>query len=125
FRGVGGRTLAEQRVALGADTDGSLTALIHTGTTATATHARYPEQFSLTSRHLYAAKNLHSGQDVVNLDTVANTWMRAPGDAMAMYALESAMDELAYAMRLDPIELRRRNEPAQDPTTGAPFSSRH
>ncbi|MFN8661671.1 MAG: xanthine dehydrogenase family protein molybdopterin-binding subunit [Thermomicrobiales bacterium] len=125
FRLVGGRTLAEQRVALGADPDGSLTALIHTGTTATTNHARYPEQFSLTSRHLYASQNLHSGQEVVNLDTVANTWMRAPGDALAMYAIEAAMDELAYAVQLDPIELRRRNEPKQDPTTGAPFSSRH
>jgi xanthine dehydrogenase YagR molybdenum-binding subunit len=125
FRLVGGRTLAEQRVALGANTDGVLTALIHTGTSATTTHARYPEQFSLTSRHVYAVKNLHSGQKVVNLDTVANTWMRAPGDAMAMYALESAMDELAHTMRIDPIELRMRNEPAQDPSSGAPFSSRH
>ena len=125
FRLVGGRTLAEQRVALGAEPDGALTALIHTGTTATTTHARYPEQFSLTSRHLYAVKNLHSGQDVVNLDTVANTWMRAPGDAMAMYALEAAMDELAYATQIDPIDLRRRNEPDKDPTTGAPFSGRH
>ncbi len=125
FRLVGGRTLAEQRVALGASSDGVLTALIHTGTTATTTHARYPEQFSLTSRHLYAAKNLRSGQNVVNLDTVANTWMRAPGDAMATYALEAAVDELSYAMQIDPIELRRRNEPTQDPTTGAPFSSRH
>ncbi|MDQ2655752.1 MAG: xanthine dehydrogenase family protein molybdopterin-binding subunit, partial [Chloroflexota bacterium] len=125
FRLVGGRTLAEQRVALGADSDGALTALIHTGTTATTTHARYPEQFSLTSRHLYATKNLRSAQDVVNLDTVANSWMRAPGDALATYALEVTLDELAYAMHLDPIELRRRNEPTQDPTTGAPFSSRH
>lgn len=125
FRVVGGRTLAEQRVALGANSDGALTALIHTGTTATTTHARYPEQISLTSRHLYDAKNLHSGQDVVNLDTVANTWMRAPGDALATYALEVAIDELAYAMQLDPIELRRLNEPTKDQTTGSPFSSRH
>jgi xanthine dehydrogenase YagR molybdenum-binding subunit len=125
FRLVGGRTLAQQRVALGADNDGHLTALIHTGTTATTSHARYPEQFSLTSRHLYAARNLRSSQDMVNLDTVANTWMRAPGDAMAMYAIEVALDELAVAMQLDPIELRRRNEPSHDPTTGAPFSSRH
>ncbi|MFN8675081.1 MAG: xanthine dehydrogenase family protein molybdopterin-binding subunit [Thermomicrobiales bacterium] len=125
FRLVGGRTLAEQRVALGADANGALTALIHTGTTATTTHARYPEQLSLTSRHVYATTNLRSGQDVVNLDTVANTWMRAPGDALATYALEVAIDELAVAMQLDPIELRRRNEPTQDPTTGAPFSSRH
>ena len=125
FRLVGGRTLADQRVALGANRDGSLTSLIHTGTTATTTHARYAEQFSLTSRHLYAAKNLHCGQDVVNLDTVANTWMRAPGDAMATYAIEAAMDELSYVLQIDPIELRRRNEPTQDPTSGAPFSSRH
>lgn len=125
FRLVGGRTLAEQRVALGADSDGALTALIHSGTTASTTHANYPEQISLTSRHLYAAKNLRSGQDMVNLDTVANTWMRAPGDAPAMYALEVAMDELAVAMQIDPIVLRRRNEPTRDPTTGAPFSSRH
>jgi xanthine dehydrogenase YagR molybdenum-binding subunit len=125
FRMVGGRTLAEQRVALGADSDSSLTALIHTGTTATTTHARYPEQLSLTSRHAYPAKHLHSGQAVVNLDTVANTWMRAPGEALGTYALEAAMDELAYEMQIDPIELRRRNEPTHDPTTGAPFSSRH
>jgi xanthine dehydrogenase YagR molybdenum-binding subunit len=125
FRIVGGRTPSEQRVALGAGQDGKLTALIHTGTTATTTHADYPEQFSLLSRHLYASENMRIGQKVVNLDTVANTWMRAPGESIATFALESAIDELAYAMKIDPIELRRINEPEKDPTKGTEFSSRN
>ena len=125
YRVVGGRTLSQQRVALGADEDGRFTALIHSGTTATTTHARYPEHFSLTPRHLWAADNMAIGQKVVNLDTVANTWMRAPGEWMATFALESAIDELAHELKIDPIELRRINEPEKDPTTNAEFSSRN
>ena len=125
YRIVGGRTLSEQRVALGANKEGKFTALIHTGTTATTTHAEYPEQFSLTPRHLYAAESMSIGQKVVNLDTVANSWMRAPGESIATFALESAIDELAYQLRMDPIELRRINEPEKDPTKETEFSSRH
>lgn len=125
FRVVGGRTLAEQRVALAADTQGRFTALVHTGTTATTTHAKYPEQFSLTPRHLYVSHTLLAGQKVVYLDTVANAWMRAPGEAIATFALESAIDELAHMMKLDPIHLRTVNEPQKDPTTGAEFSMRN
>jgi xanthine dehydrogenase YagR molybdenum-binding subunit len=125
FRVVGGRTPSEQRVALGADEDGRFTALIHTGTTATTTHARFPEHFSLTPRHLWAADSMRIGQTVVNLDMVANTWMRAPGEWMATFALESAIDELAHELKIDPIELRRINDPEKDPTTGSEFSSRN
>lgn len=125
FRVVGGRTLSEQRVALGANQDGKFTAIIQTGTTATTTHANYPEQFSFPVRHLYAAENIRAGQKVVNLDTVANTWMRAPGESIGTFALEAAIDELAYAMKIDPVELRRINEPEKDPTKGTEFSSRH
>ncbi|MGJ7564272.1 xanthine dehydrogenase family protein molybdopterin-binding subunit [Variovorax sp. GB1R11] len=63
--------------------------------------------------------------EVATLDMLANTFMRAPGEAVGTFALESAIDELADAMQMDPIELRIRNEPQKDPTTGAPFSSRH
>ena len=66
--------------------DGRLTALIHTGMTATPTHARYAEQCTFPARHLYAAENLSVGQKVVNLDTVANTWMRAPGESIGTFA---------------------------------------
>jgi xanthine dehydrogenase YagR molybdenum-binding subunit len=124
FRAVGGRTIAEQRVALGAGRDGKLNALIHTGLTATTTHGRYAEQCTFPARHLYGSPNLHIEQKIINLDTVANTWMRAPGESIGTFALESAMDELAYELRIDPIELRRINDPEKDPTKNTKFSSR-
>jgi len=125
FRVVGGRTISEQRVALGANKVGKLTALIHTGTTATPTHSRYAEQCTFPPRHLYASDNILVGQKMVYLDMVANTWMRAPGESIGTYALESAIDELAYKLKIDPIELRRINEPEKDPTTDREFSSRN
>ncbi|HVJ28954.1 MAG TPA: xanthine dehydrogenase family protein molybdopterin-binding subunit, partial [Gammaproteobacteria bacterium] len=124
-RVVGGRTVSEQRVALGADRRGRLAALIHEGLTATTTHGRYPEQLTFPARHLYKAQALRVRQEVVNLDMVANTWMRAPGESIGTFALESALDELAYELKLDPIELRRRNEPKKDPTEQTRFSSRN
>ena len=121
---VGGRTATEQRVALGATADGRLTALIHTGYT-TVTRDVFAEQFSFAARHLYAVPALHIWQKVVRLDQVQNSFMRAPGEAPGTFALESAMDELAHKLGLDPVALRLRNEPARDPTTDAPFSSRY
>jgi xanthine dehydrogenase YagR molybdenum-binding subunit len=125
YRLIGGRTLTEQRVALGADADGKLTALIHQGVVAVTTHNNCPEQFSFPARHLYAAQNFHIEQNVTELDMLANTFMRAPGESVGTFALESAIDELAEQIGIDPIELRRRNEPVKDPTSGNAFSSRH
>ncbi|HEY2148745.1 MAG TPA: xanthine dehydrogenase family protein molybdopterin-binding subunit [Pirellulales bacterium] len=125
FRLVGGRTMSEQHVSLGAQKDGKLTALVHTGLTATTPSGRYAEQCTFPPRHLYASPNLFVGQKIVYLDTVANTWMRAPGESIGTFALESAIDELAYRLGMDPIEVRRINEPAKDPTKGNEFSSRH
>jgi xanthine dehydrogenase YagR molybdenum-binding subunit len=125
FRVIGGRTVSEQRVALGAGKDGKLTALVHTGITATTTSGRYAEQCTFPARHLYSSPNFFIGQKIVYLDTVANTWMRAPGESIGTFALESAIDELARELRMDPIDVRRINEPAKDPTKGTEFSSRH
>jgi xanthine dehydrogenase YagR molybdenum-binding subunit len=125
FRIVGGRTLSEQRVALGAKPDGTLSALIHTGTTAVTAHNSFPEQFTFPARHLYATDHLFLSQKVVELDMIANTSMRAPGESIGTFALESAIDELAVAMRLGPIELRKRIEAKRDPESGKEFSSRH
>lgn len=125
YRVVGGRSPTEQRVALGADCDGRLKALIHTGVTVkTATNAM-PEPFILPARSAYASDTLKLDVQTVELDMLANTFMRAPGEAVGTFALESAMDELAEALGIDPVELRIRNEPEKDPTTGLPFSSRH
>ena len=125
FRITGGRTLTEQRVALGSKEDGTLDALIHTGIAGMTGHNYCPEQFTFPARHFYAAKNILVAQEIVELDTVANTFMRAPGESIGTFALECAMDELAEKLQLDPIELRRRIEPEKDPTSGLPFSTRN
>lgn len=122
-RTVGGRTTTAQRVALGATPEGQLTALVHSGYS-TTTPDVFAEQFTTMARHQYAVPNLHVGQEVVLLDRVQNSFMRAPGETPGSFALESAMDELAWKLKLDPLELRRRNEPVRDPTEDTPFSSR-
>ena len=125
YRLVGGRTNTEQRVAIGADDDGRFTALIHTGLSAMTAHNALAEQFTFPARHMYATETLKTDQQVVDLDMLSNSFMRAPGESVGTFALESAIDELAIELDLDPIELRIRNEPATDPSTGLPFSARH
>jgi xanthine dehydrogenase YagR molybdenum-binding subunit len=125
FRVVGGRTQTVQRVALAAKTDGTLAALIHTGVAAMTAHNDCPEQFTFPARHLYAADSFHIAQEVADMDMLANTYMRAPGESVGTFALESALDELAHELQVDPLELRRRIEPPKDPTSGLEFSSRH
>ncbi|MFC6093094.1 xanthine dehydrogenase family protein molybdopterin-binding subunit [Saccharothrix lopnurensis] len=125
FRVVGGRAPTEQRVAIGADRDGRFTALVHTGTQATTRHNAMPEPFTAPARSHYAVGSVKLDLRVAYLDVVANSTMRAPGGAVGSYALECAVDELAFALGVDPIELRLRNEPDRDPVDGRPFSSRH
>ncbi len=119
---VGGRAPTEQRVALGAEADGRLTALIHEGATVTTAHNNFPEPFVLSSKSTYQADAIRLGVKVATMNMLANTFMRAPGEAPGSFAIESAMDELAYELDIDPIELRMRNEPDKDPSSGLPFS---
>ena len=125
YRTVGGRTMTEQRVAIGASKDGRFEALIHTGVAPKTATNTMPEPFTLCSRHLYAASNLLLEQEVTMLDMLANTFMRAPGESVGTFALESAVDEMAVELGIDPVELRIRNEPEKDPAEGLPFSSRN
>lgn len=125
YRVVGGRSATEQRVALGADHDGRLTALIHSGVTAKTAVNVMPEPFILPTRSAYAAETMLLDVQTVELDMLSNTFMRAPGESVGTFALESALDELAERLGMDPIELRIRNEPDRDPTSGLPFSSRN
>ncbi|UYY59268.1 xanthine dehydrogenase family protein molybdopterin-binding subunit [Sphingomonas sp. S2-65] len=124
YRMIGGRTPSEQRVALGADADGRFTALIHTGYSIMPTYGACPEQFSLSARALYSSKSFEIVQRHIDLAIVPNTYMRAPGEAIGTFAVECAVDELAHAMAIDPIELRRRNEPERHPIHGDAFSQR-
>ena len=125
FRSVGGRTPSQQRVAVAADSSGKFTAFIHEGVTAQSTDNDFPEQFSFPPRHLYAMETFRIGQLVTEVNRVANTFMRAPGESIGTFAVESAIDALSYELQIDPIELRLRNEPARDPVSGHEFSSRH
>lgn len=125
YRIVGGRTLTEQRVAIGAGTDGGFEAMIHTGVVPMTRHNNFPEPFILATQCLYAAGSFKLDVETVRMDGLPNTFMRAPGEAVGTFALECAVDELAVQMAMDPIELRIRNEPDKGPIEGTPFSARH
>src|SRR6266849_8965005 len=124
FALAGYRTPTIQRMRLGAERDGQLTAIAHEVVEQTVTIHEFAEPTAVGTRVLYAAPNRRTTHRLAALDLPANSWMRAPGECPGMFALESAMDEMALACGLDPIELRIRNEPAVDPETGRPFSSR-
>lgn len=124
FSLVGYRPPTVQRVRLGAGTDGRLTAIAHESVQQTARAKGYAEQVATCSRSMYAAPSRRTTHRVAPLDVPVPTIMRAPGEATGMFALESAMDELAIACGVDPVELRIRNEPALHPESGRPWSSR-
>ncbi|MFD3652031.1 xanthine dehydrogenase family protein molybdopterin-binding subunit [Streptomyces sp. NPDC058620] len=122
---VGHRAPTVQRVRLGADDDGVITALAHEIITHTSTVKEFVEQAAVPARTMYTSPHSRTVHRVAALDVPSPSWMRAPGEASGMYALESAMDELACALGMDPVELRLRNEPAAEPDSGRPFSSRN
>ncbi|KQX19908.1 xanthine dehydrogenase family protein molybdopterin-binding subunit [Variovorax sp. Root434] len=118
------RSQTVQRLRLGATPDGRLTAIGHDSLSHSARFDDFYETASTQTRSLYAAPNRLTTHRVVRLDLPVSDSTRAPGEAVGMLALEQAMDELAGKLGLDPIELRRRNEPATDPETNLPFSTR-
>lgn len=122
---VGHRAPTVQRVRLGADADGVITALAHEVITQTSTVGEFVEQAAVPARTMYTSPNSRTSHRLTALDVPTPSWMRAPGETPGMYALESAMDELAVAIGVDPVELRLRNEPKTEPDSGYPFSSRH
>ncbi|MER6516286.1 xanthine dehydrogenase family protein molybdopterin-binding subunit [Streptomyces sp. NPDC060334] len=122
---VGHRAPTLHRIRLGARADGTLTALTHEVTTHTSRVREFVEQAAVPARVMYAVPDVRTTHRAVALDVPTPSWMRAPGEAPGMYALESAMDELAEALGIDPVELRLRNEPPTEPDSGRPFSSRH
>jgi len=124
FSLTGYRTPTIQRLRLGADSDGRLSAIAHDVEEQTSTVREFAEQTATPTRVMYAAPNRRTTHRVVALDVPTPSWMRAPGECPGMYALESAIDELAVACGTDPVELRIRNEPDSDPEQGIPFSSR-
>jgi xanthine dehydrogenase YagR molybdenum-binding subunit len=125
FAVVGYRTPTIQRLRLGADEEGRLDALMHDVVEQTSRVKEFAEQTATPSRVMYGVPNLRTTHRLNRLNVPTPSWMRAPGGTPGMFALECAMDELAYAAGIDPIELRIRNDTATEPDSGHPFSSRN
>lgn len=124
FTLVGHRTPTIQRLRLGASRDGVLSAVVHDVEEHTSTVKEFAEQSAVCTRMMYAAPHRRTTHRLAALDVPIPFWMRAPGETPGVYALESALDELACELAMDPIVLRERNEPDLDPETGAPWSDR-
>jgi xanthine dehydrogenase YagR molybdenum-binding subunit len=124
FTLCGHQPATRQSVELGATRDGRLTALRHLSSSASSRAGDYVETTTHSSTWLYDSPAIEARLRIQRLDRAAPTPMRAPHEGPGMFALESAMDELAHRLGMDPVELRIRNEPAVDPLTGKPFSSR-
>lgn len=124
FETTGRRPATHQRVRLGADADGRLTAIAHETITDQLAGEVFFEPAGIATHLLYAGDNRMVDHKVVRVNKLLAVSMRAPGEAVGQLALECAIDELAERLALDPVELRLRNEPARHPELDIPFSSR-
>jgi xanthine dehydrogenase YagR molybdenum-binding subunit len=124
FNSVGLRQRNRQRIRLAADKDGTLLALAHETTTHCAISDEFVEPCGDCSRIMYETPNSLISYRVVPMNVITPTYTRGPGKATGSFALESAMDELAFKLNMDPIAFRLKNEPVKDPSNGKPWSSR-
>ena len=125
YRTVGGRTPTRQRVAIGASRAGQMEALIHSATSRKGRVGGEADQIVACSLDLYDASTILAEQKVVELDLMTNTAMRAPGEAQGSFAVESAVDELAIELGMDPVDLRLLNQPSEkSPVHGTRYSHR-
>jgi xanthine dehydrogenase YagR molybdenum-binding subunit len=122
FTSNGHREEQEQSIALGATRDGRLTAIRHEKLSVTSPFDDWAEPATGVSSQLYACANYRGVHRLVKGNTMTPTFTRGPGEAFGVFTLETAMDELAYLLQLDPIELRLRNHTPVDPV-GHPWSS--
>ncbi|MDB5760751.1 MAG: Xanthine dehydrogenase, molybdenum binding subunit, partial [Burkholderia sp.] len=124
FGPVGARPVTEQRITLAALGDGRLSASRHDVTAYTSVIEDWIEPCALVTRMLYQCPNQETTHRLARMNLGTPTFMRAPGEASGSFALESAMDELAYALDMDPLQLRLQNYAEQDPGKGLPWSSK-
>nr|WP_314626426.1 xanthine dehydrogenase family protein molybdopterin-binding subunit [uncultured Noviherbaspirillum sp.] len=123
FGPVGHRPHTEQRMLLAAGKDGALTAVRHNVIASTSFQEDWLESSALVTRMMYASPNQQTTHRLARLNTGTPTYTRAPGEASGSFALECAMDELAYELKVDPVDLRLRNYAARDPEKDKPWSS--
>ena len=125
FQSVGHRPRTQQRIRLGAAPDGKLISVMHDSLNHTSILDDYSEGCSEATAYSYSTPNLRATSGLVRRNVGTPTSMRGPGAVPGLFALESAMDELAIKLNMDPIKLRLLNEPQKDEGLNLPFSSRH
>ena len=124
FNNTGSRAHTYQAFAVGADAEGKFAAIKHDATNDTSAFDEFTEASTVATRMLYACDNIQTTQRLVRLNVGTPSYMRAPGEAPGMFALESAVDELARTLKMDPIELRLKNYAEIDPEKKIPYSSK-
>jgi xanthine dehydrogenase YagR molybdenum-binding subunit len=124
FGPVGARPITQQRLQLGATHDGKLTAQVHDTICSTSFVDDFSEPCTTVTRNLYLSDSLQTTQRMATMNLGVQTYMRAPGESSGSFALESAMDELAYALKVDPVALRLQNYADKDPEKDHPYSSK-
>ncbi|MBD2527601.1 xanthine dehydrogenase family protein molybdopterin-binding subunit [Nostoc sp. FACHB-133] len=124
YTACGHRSQTQQQLTLGATKEGKLTVINHIGTCLTSLFDDFVEPVGAATTMMYACPNLEIKYRIARINAATPTFMRGPGEATGMFALESAMDELAYTLNIDPIELRLKNHADIDPHKGLPWSSK-
>ncbi len=125
FGPVGARPCTHQRVAIGATRDGKLTAIKHDVHAHTSFIEDYLESAAFPTRVMYACPNISTTSRLVQMNLGTPTYTRAPGVATGTFAIEVAMDEMAYALKMDPLQFRLANYAEVDPHSGKPFTEKH
>lgn len=124
FTTVGYRPTTIQKIGLGATEDGKLTGITHEVVSQTSSYEDFTEGVVSMTKFMYASPNVNTRYKLLPLDIGSPIWMRGPGEATGAFALESAMDELAYKLNIDPLEFRIRNYTETDPERNRPYSSK-
>ncbi|MBP1818618.1 xanthine dehydrogenase family protein molybdopterin-binding subunit [Mycobacterium sp. OAE908] len=124
YAAIGYRPASRQRLAIAADPTGRFTATIHESRVEISRYPGFEDPITEGTRLLYRSPAFRASARIVPLDISSPTYMRGPGAVTGAFALESAIDELAHQIGMDPIEIRLRNEPDRDDSTGTPFSTR-
>jgi len=124
FGPVGARPYTVQRLTIGARTDGSITAIRQDVASSTSTFEDWVESSTLQTRMLYDVPNVDTSQKLVRLNLGTPTFNRGPGESSGTFGLESAIDEIAARLGMDPVAMRMKNYAERDPESGRPFSSK-
>ncbi|NKE56594.1 xanthine dehydrogenase family protein molybdopterin-binding subunit [Lentzea sp. PSKA42] len=125
FTMAGHRPMTKQTLTMTCTADGKLTSIVNDGMTSRGLGGNWSESVANWTLTTYASPNIRTTKTIVPLNLGAATVMRAPGEANGSFALESAMDELAGQLGVDPVEMRLRNYATLVPNTGKPWSSKH